>query len=418
MASFLLSDMKYKIAVFPGDGIGPELINEGIKIIEKAAELDKFEVEFIKYPYGAEHYAETKELLDEKTLKEIKSSCNAVYCGTFEAIETQSVSGHNLKSASSVQLSSLNLHQKPDECERVKRVHSHATGFFSAVNGQRVPSIIRNYFGHFASLMPVKLLQSNHLSKNVDFVLIRDATEEFFAKSYGRTRNGKNRQQIEIDNSTFKAKFGMNIDAKGGEIAYQIGALSRKGCERIARYAFELAKRKNKKRVTAIDKANMLEFHSIWKESFEKISKEYQEISLELELVDSALMNFIRQPEKYEIIAAPNLLGDILSDLATAMQGLSFACRASIGQEISMFEPAHGSAPKLKGKGVVSPIATIWAAALLLDSIGQQKSSVLIEKSIERVVREEKTRTQDLNGNNTTSEMGDAIVDKFIEIHD
>lgn len=361
--------MKYKIAVFPGDGIGPELINEGIKVIEKAAELDKFEMEFIKYPYGAEHYAETKELLGEKALKEIRSSCNAVYCGTFES-----------------------------------------------VNGQRVPNLVKNYFGHFASLMPVKLLQNTN---NADFVLIRESTEEFFAKSHGRTRNGKNRQQIEINNSTFKAKFGMNIDMKGSEIAYQIGVLSRKGCERIARYAFELAKRRNRKKVTAIDKANMLEFHSLWKESFEKISKEYQGIDLELELADSAAMNFIRQPEKYEIIAAPNLLGDILSDLATAMQGLSFSCRGSMNPEgISMFEPVHGSAPKLKGKGIVNPIATIWAAALLLDSIGQQSSSMLIEKSIERVLREEKIRTQDLNGNNTTSEMGDAIVDKFIEIHD
>ena len=211
----------------------------------------------------------------------------------------------------------------------------------------------------------------------------------------------------------------MNIDNRGSEISYQIGVLSRKGCERIARYVFELAKRKNKKRVTAIDKFNMLEFHSLWRESFEKLSKEYQGIDLELELIDSAAMNFIRQPEKYEIVAAPNLLGDILSDLATAMQGLSFACRGSINTEgISMFEPMHGSAPKLKGKGIVNPIAAIMAAALMLDSIGQQGSSLLIEKSIERVLREEKTRTQDLNGNNTTSEMADAIIDKFIEIHD
>ncbi|MBI2659867.1 isocitrate/isopropylmalate dehydrogenase family protein [Candidatus Woesearchaeota archaeon] len=360
--------MKYKIAVFPGDGVGPELVSEGVKVIEKAAELDKFEVEFVRYPYGAEHYAETLELLDEKTLKEIKSSCNAVYCGTFEN-----------------------------------------------VNGQRVPSIIRNYFGHFASLMPVRLLQN---AGNADFLLVRETTEEFFAKSCGKARNGKNREQIEVSSNAFKAKFGMSIDIKGSEIAYQIGMLSRKGCERIARYAFELAKRKNKKKVTAIDKSNMLEFHGLWKESFEKISKEYQEISLELELADSAAMNFIRQPEKYEIVAATNLLGDILGDLATAVQGLSFACRASIGQEISMFEPAHGSAPKLKGKGIVNPIATIWAASLMLDSVGEQKSSLLIEKSIERVLKEEKTRTQDLNGNNTTSEMADAIIDKFIEIHD
>ncbi|MBI3035483.1 3-isopropylmalate dehydrogenase, partial [Candidatus Woesearchaeota archaeon] len=183
--------MKYKIAVFPGDGVGPELINEGLKAIEKAAELDKFEVEWLKYPHGAEHYIETKELLNEKALKEIKNSCNAIYCGTFEA-----------------------------------------------VNGQRIPNLIRNYFEQYASLRPVKLLPSVQgplASDDIDFTIIRENTEDFYIGGGGRTKNGKNKHQFEISKGSLKASFGLSVETKS-EIAYQIGFLSRKGCERVVRY--------------------------------------------------------------------------------------------------------------------------------------------------------------------------------------
>lgn len=373
--------MKYKIAVFPGDGVSPELISEGIKVIEKAAELDKFEVEWASYPYGAEHYLETKEQLTEKTLKEIKESCSAIYCGAFDA---------------------------------------------SGDNGQRISNIIKNYFDEFVGLRPIKLLPTveslleGKTHNEIDFVVIRENTEDFYVGAGGRAKNGKNRHQIDVSKSTFKAKFGLNIDTKGSELAYQIGILSRKGCDRIIRYAFDYAKKNSRKKITAVDKANMIDYYSLWRESFEKIAKEYNGIEYEFELVDTAVMQFIRQPEKYEIIVAPNMFGDILSDLGTMLQGgLSFAARANINPEgISMFEPMHGSAPKLKEKGIVNPIATIWAASLMLDNIGQQNSSDLVLKSIESVLKEGRTRTQDLNGNNTTSEMGDAIMDKFVELHD
>ena len=160
--------------------------------------------------------------------------------------------------------------------------------------------------------------------------------------------------------------------------------------------------------------------YNFWRENFDRIAKEYSDIGYEFNLIDTAVMNFVRQPEKYEIIVAPNLFGDILSDLGTMIQGgLSFAARGNINPEsISMFEPVHGSAPKLKDKGIVNPIATIWAASLMLGSIGQKKSGDLIIKAIESVLRDGRTKTQDLNGNNTTTEMADAIVDKLVELHD
>jgi 3-isopropylmalate dehydrogenase len=401
--------MKIKIAVFPGDGVGPELINEGIKVIEKAAELDKFGIEWARFPHGAEHYLETREELTEKALEEIKDSCNAVYCGPIDSIETQSVSGR----------------QKPDEFERVKRAHPRAAGFLNAANGRKIPNIIRDYFAQFLSLRPIRLFPSvesplaNKAENQVDFVVMKENFEEFYAGASGRAKSGKNRQQLDIGKDSFRARFGLNIDAKG-EIAYQVGMLSRKGCENVAKFAFEYAKSKNKKKVTAVDKANMLGFHNIWKESFESVSRDYKGIDVEFELIDLAAMNFIRQPEKYEVVAAPNMIGGILGDLGAALQGnLAFACRANINPEgISMFEPAHGSAAKLKGQGIVNPIAAIWAGALMLDSLGLQESSSLIIRAIEGVLRENRTRTLDLSGNNSTSEMGDAIVDKFIDIHD
>ena len=376
----MLSNMRYKIAVFPGDGVGPELINEGIKIIEKAAELGKFNVEFVKYPHGAEHYAETKEILNEKILKEIKNSCNAIYCGTF---------GNEIKKFNDI------------------------------------PNFIKTYFDQFASLRPIKLLPgaesaiAGKTANEIDFVIIRENTEDFCVGMCGKTKNNKNKQQFDISKSAFKAKFGIDIETKN-ELAYQIGVLSRKGCDRAVKFAFEYAKSRNKKKITAIDKSNMMEFYNFWRESIDNISKEYSDVEYEYELIDAAVMNFIRQPEKYKIILATNLFGDILGDLGTIMQGnLAFAARGNISPEgISMFEPVHGSAPQLKDKGIINPIATIWAGALMLDIIGETKSGDLILKAIESILKEGRTRTSDLDGSNTTSEMGDAIADKFVELHD
>ncbi|MDP3765457.1 MAG: isocitrate/isopropylmalate family dehydrogenase [Nanoarchaeota archaeon] len=373
--------MKFKIAVFPGDGVGPELINEGIKVIEKAAELDKFEVEWVKYLHGAEHYLETKEILNEKILKEIKSNCNAIYCGTFD---------NSIKEANEISNS------------------------------------IRNYFDQFVSLRPIKLLPTvetdiaGRTRNEIDFVIIRENTEDFYVKASGTAKNGKSRNRIDIDNGAFKAKFGLSIEAKGSEIAYHIGILSKRGCERFIRYAFEYARAKNKKKISAIDKVNVIDAYKLWRENFDTVAKGYQDIEYEFHIIDAAVMNFIRQPEKYEIVVAPNMFGDILSSLGTAIQGgLLFAARGNINPEgISMFEPVHGSAPKLKDKGIINPIATIWAGALMLDSIGQPSSSDLVIKAMESVLKDGRTRTEDLGGNNTTSEMGDAIVDKLIEIHD
>ena len=300
--------MKYKIAVFLGDGVGPELVDEGIKIIEKAAELDKFEAEWIKYPHGAEHYLETKELLSDKTLKEIKNSCNAIYCGAFD------------------NLSLIN------------------NGFNKSIS-----STIRNYFDQFVSIRPIKLMPNiehplaSKTYAEINFDIIRENTEDFYIDASGRAKNGKNRHQIDIDKSLCNVKIGLNIETKGSEIAYQIGILSRKGCERIVKYAFDYARSKNRKKITFVDKANSIKYYAFWREIVDRAAKDYKDMSYDFSLVDAVVINVIRQPEKYEVIVAPNMFGDILGDLGTVLQGgLSFAAQGSINPEgISMFEPVQ-----------------------------------------------------------------------------
>ncbi len=371
--------MKYKIAVFPGDGIGPELIEEGKKLVEKAAELEKFEIEWAVYPHGAEHYAETNEILDIKLLEEIKNTCSAIYCGTFDGMPEAN----------------------------------------SAL-------IIREHFDQFVSLRPIKLLPSVESPivhkdySDIDFVIIRENSEDFYINAHGKSKNGKNKQQLEISKSSCKVKLGIDIESKGTEIAYQIGMLSKKGCERIARYAFEYAKNKGCKKINFIDKVDYLEYYNFWREIIEKISKDYSGIESSFGLVDNAVMQLIRQPEKFDVVVSPNMFGEILQNLGTVLQGgLSFGARANINPEtISMFEPVHGHAPKLKGQGIVNPIAIIWAASLMLENIGQQKAADLVIKAVEAVLKDQRTRTHDLDGNNTTSEMAEAIIDKFVELHD
>lgn len=369
--------MKYKIAVFPGDGVGPELISEGIKLIEKAAELDRFEIEFVKYNYSADYFDETNGFLSTKTLKEIKDNCNAIYCGTFD------------------------YSRMPVD--------------------SNVPLLIKEYFGQTIILRPIKLfsgIEGPLNSDDINYTIIRENNEDFYVGLHGRAKNGKTKQQLE--NKSCKVKFNIEIEAKGNELAYQVGILSKKTCERVMNYAFHYANTNGKKHIVSVDKANVLGYYNIWRECLEKVAKGYADIKFEHELIDNAVMNLIRQPEKYSIIIAPNLFGDILSDLSTVLQGgVGYGVRGNINPDgISMFEPIHGCAIKLKDTGIVNPIATIWAAALMLENLGQKQASDLIIKSIETVLKEGRTRTQDLGGNNSTSDMGDVIKDKFVGLHD
>jgi 3-isopropylmalate dehydrogenase len=377
--------MKYKIAKMPGDGIGPEIINEGVKVIEKAAELNNFEIEWVDYDNGSDKYLKTGELITEDTLKEIKEGCKAIYLGALGDPRV-----------------------KPGILEK------------------GILLKMRFYFDQFINLRPVKLLEGvwcplkDKTPADIDFSVVRENTEDFYVGIGNRAGIGKTKEELEVLRSLYNVKFGLDIEVDGSEIAYQIGVMSRKGAERVIRYAFELAKKQKADKVYAVDKANVLsDIYGFWRECVEKVSSEYPSISHEFMFVDAITMWFVKNPEWFKVVVAPNMFGDIITDLGAMIQGgLGLAPGGNINPDgISMFEPIHGSAPKYKGMNVANPLATIWAGALMLDEIGQSESKELIVKAIEEVVKEGKVKTKDMGGTNTTSEMGDAVAKKVEELH-
>jgi len=373
---------KYRIAVIPGDGIGPEIIAEGKKVIDIVSEIENFEIDWVEYPFSADHYLETKELLTEDSLKEM-GKMDAIYLGALGDPRI-----------------------KPGILEK---------GILLA---------LRFYFDQFVNLRPIRLLEGvecplkDKKPEDIDFSVVRENTEDFYVGIGGHARKGKSKDVLEIKRSLYNVKFNLDIEADRDEIAYQIGILSKKGTERVIRYAFELAKKKNKNRVTSVDKANVLtDIYSFWRKIFNEVAREYPEIETEFNFVDAITMWFIRKPEWYQIIVTPNMFGDIITDLGAMIQGgLGLAPGGNINPSgVSMFEPIHGSAPKYKGKNTANPIATIWAGAMMLEELGEERATDSVLEAIEEVLKEGKVTTRDLGGSSKTSEAGDAIVERLKE---
>lgn len=372
----------YKIALIPGDGIGPEVIHEGVKVINKVSELYNFNIEWIEYENGADHYLKTGELLSEDTLNEIKK-CDAIYLGALGDPRVE-----------------------PGILEK------------------GILLKLRFYFDQYINLRPVRLLDGvwcplkEKTPYQINFFVVRENTEDFYVGLSGKTLIGKTKQELKLIRSLYNIKFGLDIETQGSEIAYQIGIISKKGAERVIRYAFELATKHNKNKVTAVDKANVLSCYRLWRETVENVSKDYPNIEHDYCFVDAITMWFVKNPEWFQVVVTPNMFGDIITDLGAMIQGgLGLAPGANLNPNgISMFEPIHGSAPKYKGKNVANPIATIWAGAMMLEELKQLEASKLIVKAIESVLKEAKIRTPDLGGKNKTSEVGDAITKKLGEI--
>ena len=369
----------YKIAVIRGDGIGPEIMAEGLKVLDAAAAAENVELDWVEYPHGAEHYLRTGELLDEGTLQEL-ARYKAIYFG----------------------------------CIGDPRIEP-------GVLEQGILLTLRFYFDQYVNLRPVKLLEGVRTPlagkgpRDIDISVVRENTEDFYIGVGGRVRGaGKKHDLLELIRSLYQIKFQLDIDSDTDELAYQIGVVTRKGCERVMRYAFELARtRGGKQKVTSVDKANVLTHcYGFWREVFTQVARDYPEIQTEFNFVDAITMWFIKNPEWYDVVVAPNMFGDIITDLGAMIQGgLGLAPGGNINPEgVSMFEPIHGSAPKYAGKHVSNPIATIWAGAMLLETIGEPRASDRIVRAIEAVLRDGKVRTYDLGGTSKTHEVGDAIV--------
>lgn len=372
--------MKHNIAVIRGDGIGPEIISEGVKVLDAVSELDNFELEWVEYPHGAEHYLSTGELINEDTLKELEQY-DTIYFG----------------------------------CIGDPRVDT-------GVLEQGILLNMRFYFDQYVNLRPVKLLEgvptplAGKGPADIDFTVVRENTEDFYVGIGGRVKDGKKSEKLEIVRERYQVKFGLDIETDSDELAYQIGILTREGCERVMKYAFELARAQGKNKVTSVDKANVLTHgYGFWREVFNEVAHEYPEIETNFNFVDALCMWLVKNPEWYQVIVAPNMFGDIITDLGAMIQGgLGLAPGGNINPDgVSMFEPIHGSAPKYKGKGVSNPIATIWAGAMLLEAVGEKSASEKVINAIETVLREGQVRTYDLGGNSKMSEVGDAIVSEM-----
>jgi len=367
--------LKYKVPVIPGDGIGPEIVAEGQKVAEAAAEKHGFSLEWTEFSLGADHYLETGELVSEETLKDL---------GRYKAIYLGSIGDPRVK---------------PGVLEK---------GVLLAM---------RFYFDQYVNLRPVKLLEGvwtplkDKGPKDIDFTVVRENTEDFYIGIGSRAGSGKSRDEFEVVRTLYNVKFGLDVESDSDEIAYQIGMISKEGTQRVIKYAFDLAMQR-RKHLSSVDKANVLsDIYGFWREVFERMAAEYPKVETDFNFVDAITMWFVKNPEWFDVVVAPNMFGDIITDLGAMIQGgLGLAPGANINPEgTSMFEPIHGSAPKYKGMNKVNPIATIWAGAMLLEHLGERAAADDVIRAIETNIKRGKVKTYDMGGSSTTSEVGDDI---------
>jgi tartrate dehydrogenase/decarboxylase/D-malate dehydrogenase len=346
----------YKIAVIPGDGVGPEVLAEGIKVLQKASELDgNFQFEFEYFPWGCEYYLKHGKMMDDDGLERLKEF-DAIYLG---AVGYPGVPDH---------ISLWNLLLK-----------------------------IRKGFDQYVNLRPIQLLEGapcplkNIRREQIDMLVVRENSEGEYAGAGDWLFKGKPE-----------------------EVVLQTGVFSRKGTERIIRYAYELA-RKSGKTLTSISKGNALNYSMVfWDQVFTEVGREYPDVMTFSYLVDAASMFFIKEPQRFQIVVTSNLFGDILTDLGAAISGgLGLAAGANINPERqypSMFEPIHGSAPDIAGKGIANPLASIWSVSQMLDFFGLEAWGKTVLKAIEQVMVQGKCLTPDMGGTARTDEVGDAVV--------
>ena len=346
----------FKIAVIAGDGIGPEVIRSGIDVLNGIASLDNtFSVELEHFPYGCNYYLETGQMMPPDALDRLKN---------FDAIYLGAVGDPRV----------------PDNI---------------SLGGLLLP--IRQKFDQYINLRPVKLLNgapcplANVTPADVDMIVVRENSEGEYANVGARL----------YPNSP-------------NEIALQTGVFSRRGCQRVMRYAFELARR-SKKSVTNISKGNALAYSMVfWDQIFDEVSRDYPDVETHKLLVDAAAMFFVKDPKRFQVVVTSNLFGDILTDLGAAIAGgMGLAAGANLNPERkfpSMFEPIHGSAPDIAGRSIANPLAAIWSISQMLDFFGYERWAAKIIRAIESLLVDKKTLTPDLGGSARTSDIAPAIL--------
>ncbi|PSR22813.1 MAG: tartrate dehydrogenase [Sulfobacillus acidophilus] len=345
----------HSLAVIPGDGIGTEVVSAALRVLERVANVsDRFRLETREFDWSCQYYLQHGRMMPEDGLETLKS---------FDAIF----------------LGAVGFPTVPDHV---------------SLWGLLLP--IRRGFDQYVNLRPVKILKGvqsplrRYEAGMVDFVVIRENTEGEYSNIGGRLRPGT-ADEIVIQNSVF----------------------TRMGCERVMRYAYEMA-RKSRQHLTAATKSNGINYTMpFWDEVFRDVGRHYPDVAQTLTHVDALASYFITCPERFDVVVASNLFGDILTDIGGAIQGgLGLAAAANINPERrypSMFEPVHGSAPDIAGKGIANPTAQMWTAKLMLDHLGYPEEGQWILDAIEATLAEH-IKTPDLGGQATTAQFTDAVM--------
>lgn len=353
---------QYKIALIPGDGVGPEVVAEGVRVMKTIASMAP-DLVFIfhTFPWGCEYYLKEARMMAENGLEKLKDF-DAIYLG---AVGAPGVPDH-------VSLWDLLL-------------------------------TIRKDFDQYVNLRPVKLLKGapcplkNISREQVNMTVIRENSEGEYAGVGEWLQKGTPE-----------------------EVAHQTGVFSRKGTERIIRYAYETARREGRS-LTSISKANALNYSMVfWDQVFKEVGEDYPEVKTCSYLVDAAAMFFIRDPQRFEVVVTSNLFGDILTDLGAAIAGgMGLAAGANLNPEKkhpSMFEPIHGSAPDIAGQQKANPLAAIWSVSQMMDHFGREDWGGLLLSAIEQVLIEGTCLTPDLGGTASTSQVGDAVIKALVTL--
>ncbi|MGI5835545.1 MAG: isocitrate/isopropylmalate dehydrogenase family protein [Chloroflexota bacterium] len=378
---------KHTVSVIPGDGIGPEVIAEAQKVLSAAGRVAGIHWDWRFFPIGAKRTIETGVVITDSELDEIGKT-EAIL---FGALGDPRVSEKLLQIAGVLRL--------------------------------------RFHYDQHVNLRPIKLypgIDSPLKGKDpgdIDFYVVRENSEDFYISLGDHFDGNRHETELTLNRRLYKAKFEIEAEVSPPQkLGFHLGAITAAGTERAARYAFELARKKGFRRVTAVDKANVLiEMYELWRETIDKVAADYPEIELEYTLVDAITMFFVRRPEHYQVVLAPNLFGDIITDLAAALVGgLGLAPGGNINTEgtPSMFEPIHGSAPDIAGKGIANPVAAILAGKMMLEKLGEEKAALLVDRAVSGVLGERSIRTPDLGGRNSTVEVGDAIANRVLALGD
>jgi len=345
---------RYRIAVIEGDGIGREVVPEGIRVLEAAARRFDFSFSWQHFAWSCETYLKTGRMMPEDGLEQIRPF-DAIYLG---AIGYPGVPDH------------------------------------VSLWGLLIP--IRRGFNQYVNLRPVRLLQGitsplrGRKPGDIDFVIVRENSEGEYSAVGGRVNR--------------------NTDS---DMAIQEVIFTRRACDRIITYAFELA-RTRRKHVTSATKSNGIVYSMpFWDERFTAISKQYPDVKADQFHIDILTAHFVAHPDWFDVVVGSNLFGDILSDLGAAVVGsMGLAPSANLNPEReypSMFEPVHGSAPDIAGKTIANPIAQIWSGAMMLEHLGEQQAARAVESSIFNVLANGSVRTRDIGGSAGTQGMGEAI---------